>query len=171
MLFDSNEHGRKRSLLSSHRVLSAYKRNPNLRDALVSSKLKGLPTRRTRNVEAPFKRLHSITAYRRAYRTASRASPQSSNCVYLLRCRVCGHRYVGETGRRVIIRWREHRRNADLGHTNTPLLRHCRLHGFHRLVLSVLEHNPTWNAAARRRRERLWITRLRSLAPLGLNER
>ncbi|MEQ2274090.1 hypothetical protein XENORESO_013733, partial [Xenotaenia resolanae] len=54
---------------------------------------------------------------------------------------------------------------------HVPLVQHFIAHGWEALTATVLQSNPTWSAAQRRRAERIWISRLETTIPGGLNER
>ncbi|OCT81171.1 hypothetical protein XELAEV_18027984mg [Xenopus laevis] len=92
-------------------------------------------------------------------------TPQNSTypCLGLFTC-PCGKAYVGKTKRQVKTRIGEHKRsidNCDLDKMKyvTPISRHFKTHGHNSKQLRWLMLQ-----------EVLWIERLNTLAPMGLNE-
>ena len=78
--------------------------------------------------------------------------------------------YVGETGNTLLTRFTQHRYNVRRNKaTHLPLVNHFVLHGWPDLTSTVFEANPNWSVAQRRRAEAIWIARLGSLQPVGLN--
>ena len=110
----------------------------------------------------------------------------SSNIIYLISCAVCGVQYVGETGRAAGVRWAEHLAkirkgdrsqiiyshfDSDDAHRSVPLERRLRfqiIEKVHTDDLPSLE--PGIIRKRRTDRELFWISALRTVAPLGLND-
>ena len=104
------------------------------------------------------------------------------NLVYLIECRECGKQYVGQTTRPLRERILEHMR--DIFHQrHTSLAIHINAHGgvyddiYASVYVSVLEivqqfpendYDLAWDL---RCREFLWISKLDTLQPNGLNIR
>ena len=96
----------------------------------------------------------------------------SKNCVYIIICKQCGLQYVGETGNALCTRFTQHRYNIlRRKDTHTHLVKHFIQHGWTAVQASVLESNPHWNLAQRQRAERVWISKLATRYPKGLNEK
>ena len=162
------------SLLQNYKIITAYKRNKNLRDFLVHAEVKPLKKPKVKGHMGFFKQLHWVQNKfnKTIFKSDRSGHPKSKNCVYLITCKVCNMYYVGETGNSLLTRFTQHRYNI-LKHkeTHVPLVQHFVHHGWDAVSALVLECNPTWSAAQRRRAERLWIHRLDTLIPRGLNER
>ncbi len=92
----------------------------------------------------------------------------SSNVIYLITCTACKIRYVGQTSRPLRFRIEEHLRNISSGRP-TPVASHfsscCSLSDF---SFTALEHCP--NKDKRLKKENLWMKRLHTITPEGLNE-
>lgn len=154
--------------LPEHRLVSAFKKNPNLQDLLVRARLPSLKL-------AP-KRLIGPVAVTN-HRTKVRFFVQrglnlsSSNCVCLILCKRCHKQYVGETGNSLRTRLHAHRHNIKRGRkTDTALVQHFQSHGLPHLRMVGLESHAGWTRGQRRAAERSWITKLGCWLPHGLNE-
>lgn len=162
------------NLLANHRIIAAFRKNRNLQSYLVKAKLPALLTSAPRGHGEFFKHQtwlqnkHNKTIFK----VQLRGSPHTRNCVYLITCTACGMQYVGETGNTILMRFTQHRYNIlRKKETHTPLVGHFLLHGWDAVQVSVLEANPRWSVAQRRRAERLWMAKLATLHPRGLNEK
>lgn len=148
-------------------MVSAYRRHPNLQDILVRADLG--PVFRD-------PRPNGVRRWARNPTTGTRfpiphgITLKHANCVYLIQCRRCQRQYVGETGKTLLTRLTQHRYNISTGRkADTHLVQHFREHGVASLWLRGLEHDPTWTAPQRRRKEAQWIVRLGFIYPGGLN--
>ena len=99
------------------------------------------------------------------------------NAVYLITCKNCGSQYVGETKRRVILRWKEHHRDIK-NKKDTPVCSHFNTpqHVFEEAtkeIIDVIRGNPADARieSLRLKRETYWIITLQTLSPLGINGR
>lgn len=161
-------------LLRDFRVIAAFRKNNNLQDILVKAKLPPLGAPRPSGHGSFFRtRFWARNRHNNnVFPTQKGVSAKSSNCVYLIWCESCGSQYVGETGNTMLTRFTQHRHNiCTAGGPCTPLVNHFLQHGWHNLVATVLQTNPRWSVAQRRRAERDWISKLDTLQPFGLNER
>lgn len=96
----------------------------------------------------------------------------SKNCVYLVTCKRCGIQYVGETGNTLLIRFTQHRYNITRKkNTHTHLVKHFLLHGWDSVTATVIQINSRWATQQRWRAERMWIAKLNTVYPHGLNEK
>ena len=91
----------------------------------------------------------------------------SVNIIYLIRCKQCSKSYVGQTSRSLRRRMEQHL--ADItARRPTPLAEHfngsCTASDF---SFTALEHCP--NLEKRLKKENVWMGRLQSLKPDGLN--
>ena len=162
------------NLLRDFRIIAAFRKNKNLQDILVKAKLPPLGAPKPSGHGSFFRTLVCVRNKQNnnVFPVQKGVSAKSSNCVYLIWCKSCGAQYVGETGNTILTRFTQHRYNiCKVGRPRTPLVNHFLLHGWHNLVATVLEMNPRWSVAQRRRAERLWIIKLGTLQPFGLNER
>lgn len=153
------------------RVLSAYRRNPNLRDLFVRARLSPLTGVRPHKLDAQFVRLKFITnavdgtvvPIRQAF------SPMSRNCIYVLLCTKCAMKYVGQTKNTLSTRMMQHRYTFKHDTKDTPLVRHFRDHGPDAVKMAGLQRDVDWTDETRRKLERRWIHLLGTIPPAGLN--
>lgn len=155
---------------SSHRVISSFKKNPNLGDLLTRAKL---PPLRTKN--PPRQHLGPPTAPNTTNGTRFLIQPDLNlgaiNCVYLIWCKCCQKQYVGETGNSLRTRLHAHRYNVRNGcKLNTHLVQHFLEHGHQNLMARAIESRAGWTPQHRRRAEAIWIKKLNTRHPHGLNE-
>ena len=76
----------------------------------------------------------------------------TSSNVYLIRCRACGKVYIGETGRRLGDRFREHLRSTRLNDTDLPVGRHFASSGHSVKDMSVSVIRSGFQSTLERRR-------------------
>lgn len=158
-------------LLSDYEVISAYKKNKNLKDLLVRARLKSLVERSHGHMETfcSLKYVKSSTN-KRIFKLTQGFSPLTNNVVYLVFCTRCGMKYVGETKNTIRMRMWQHKYNIlHKKQTQTPLVRHFISHGFQALRIAGIQSNVTWTHRERKVRERRWIYWLDTKEPLGLN--
>ena len=103
-----------------------------------------------------------------AYPIVHRLSCSDASVIYLIVCKRCNARYVGETGRRLRTRVSEHVHRI-LNNERTSVAEHfnsapCSLSDF---SFTILERAT--NATRRKKKEERWMRRLNTLAPNGLN--
>lgn len=156
------------NLLPSYRLISAFKKNPNLQDLLVRARLPPLRTK----IKLP-KSPQAITNHgnRVKFFVQKGLNLSSLNCVYLIFCKQCQAQYVGETRNPLRTRLYAHRHNILRGRkTDTTLVQHFQRHGLHNLRMMGLESRAGWSTGQRRAAERKWIKRLGCIIPHGLNE-
>lgn len=86
-------------IFGNHKVISAYRRNKNLRDYLVRARLSPAQPKKTRNSSIPFVKLAHVKnrTTNRKYKLSHNFSPRTSNCVYMIFCTRCNIQYIGET--------------------------------------------------------------------------
>ena len=160
--------------LKDHKLIAAFRKNPNLGDILVKARLKPLTIPRTR-VQAEYFRHYTFVQNQHSkevFRTQNNTGVHVRNCIYLIKCAQCHIQYVGETGNTLLTRFTQHRHNiTKQKNMHIPLVRHFVDHNWTKLRATILESNPIWSVKQRRKIERGWITKLGTLWPGGLNER
>ena len=155
--------------------IASYRKNPNLKNLLVRSKLPSLeaapkPTNDKRFFTRPF--VNGKEGDTRLLPPPYTTSMDTTNCVYLIRCRHCGKGYVGETMGSLRTRIAQHLHNiGTYRKTDTPLVTHFLDHGADHLKATVLEHDLFWSTAQRKRKEMVWIRFLGTQEPMGFNRR
>lgn len=165
----------KQGLLKSYHIISAYRRNRNLKDYLVRAKLPQIQRITKPNIlSGNFVRLQFI--YNRKKKTVFKISqsfsPHSTNCVYVIFCGRCGKQYIGETGNSISTRMMQHRYNVkNRKHIDTPFVKHFIAHGWSAVRVSGIQGNSLWTVKERKQAERRWIRLLDSKEPLGLNKK
>ena len=98
----------------------------------------------------------------------------SKNVIYLLSCKVCGIQYVGQTRDRFRLRWNNYKseaRRMQLGGQVQQKELHSHFlmedHDFEEdCSISIIDKTDPQNPT---KREQYWITRLKTLSPIGLN--
>lgn len=154
--------------LEGTRVLSAYCRNRNLRDYLVRAKLQDPHSKPPKPLPRRIVRNHTTG---RVFSLPIKLPLSTPNCVYVVKCLKCHKLYVGETLNSVSHRRSTHLYNIRRGLVDTTLTQHFRKHGIRHFRIYTLAHHPNWSLARRRWHEWLWIRRLDSWEPVGLNTR
>jgi hypothetical protein len=108
--------------------LTAFRRQSNLRDILIKAKVPPAPTRYPRrNIKGMTKCGNSCTACpyimtennvkvneTENWKIESKVTCSTFNCVYMLHCKKCGKRYIGETGRILRTRLSDHREYINI---------------------------------------------------------
>ena len=168
-------------VLRHARTLAAHRRNPNLTDILVKARLPSLrPIRKSEGrgtliAEQFFQKPKAVrnskdgTIY---ILEKQGITPRTKNVVYLIYCSRCGKKYVGETGNSLSVRFTQHRYNVrNKRDMEKPVVSHFVNHGVEAMKVAGLQRSDTWSAADRRKIERLWIYRLTTKEPWGLNRR
>lgn len=166
-------HTRDKDVLQDFRIIPAFRRNRNLQDFLVKAKIRPLYIPQVRNPVDYFKQRTWLQSHstKEVFHIMVRGHVKCKNCVYLIMCQTCGLQYVGETGNSIATRMAQHKYNiTNRKKVQTPLVAHFTVHGWKSLSTSILQCNPRWSAPLRRRAERLWINKLDTLHPKGLNE-
>ena len=153
-------------------IISAYKRNKNLKDLLIRTTF-------TRHLKPPtpkeniyFRPHHFITnIHSHLSAPNSPLNLDTPNLVYAITCTLCHLIYIGETKHTLRIRLRQHLRNIRNNKLHTHLVIHFQTHNTSHLQTCGLEGNPGWSTAQRKRAERLWILKLNTIFPTGFNEK
>ena len=161
--------------------LVSFKRDRNLRNSLVRSSLPPNLEPGTFNCSrkvcntCPF--INSKTHIRGpngSYQVNDHFDCTTSNIIYCITCTLCNKLYIGESGRKLGDRFREHlldvkNKGSDL---SKPVARHFNLPGHsheHMEICGIYLH--LGNNETRKRKEQRLIFKLGTLAPNGINER
>ena len=159
--------------LQKHTIISAFRRNRNLKDLLVKSRLPSLNSHKPQTTHAAFqlKRWVSNHSTRFVYRIKQIITPQTPNCIYLISCVKCRLQYVGQTKNTIMTRLYQHMYNiTNHKETQTYIVSHFIKHGLSSLRIAGIQHNPHWSLAIRLTEEKQWIDKLSTIHPRGLNE-
>lgn len=161
------------TLLPNFKVLSAYRKNANLKDLLVVAKLPPLQTKKAQNCTRQFLKLNFIkNSQGTIFKITQSFSMASCNCVYVLFCTKCQGKYVGETKNSLSTRLTQHKYNIkNKKETDTLVVKHFLLHGWESLKMAGLQRSDIWTDWERRKTERRWIFLLGTREPEGLNMR
>ena len=160
------------NVLPVSRVISAYRRNANLRDLLVKAKLPSLQFQKPQKYLDQFSRLRFITNSKEktVLKISQGFTTKSSNCVYVLFCVKCDLKYVGETKNSLFTRLIQHRYNIrHKKEMDTLVVKHFVLHGLDSLRMAGLQRSVCWTDWERKKMERRWIYFLGTKEPHGLN--
>ena len=162
-------------VIPNSKVISAYRRNKNLKDVLVRAKLPSLQTQQRRQLlDADFCNLQFIrnSKEKTIIKISQGFSPRSANCIYLIFCAKCGIKYVGETKNSLSTRMYQHRYNIrHRREVETPLVKHFLIHGLNSVRMAGLQKHINWTDFERKKFERHWIYLLGTREPFGLNMR
>jgi len=162
--------------------LVAFKRDSNIRDHLVRSRVRtsnadpsppgnlqcNKPKCKTCSFIDPTTTFHGPSG---RFTVKGSFNCQSSNVVYIITCSLCARLYVGETYRTLAERFSEHLRSMKL-HYNNPIGEHFNSPGHnytHSRVAAVWQN--TSDKTQRQYMEGHIISRLGTLMPAGLNTR
>lgn len=162
------------TFLPDYRLIAAYRRNKNLQDILVRSKLKPPNPPKTRRLDDFYRHYKTVQnqTTKEVFRTQTGVNATTKNCIYLIRCHQCSIQYVGESGNSLLTRFTQHRYNITRQkNLNNPLVKHFVEHTWSNLRATILEADPNWTVRLRRKTERTWIKKLGTHIPRGLNEK
>ncbi|KAL2076952.1 hypothetical protein ACEWY4_027451 [Coilia grayii] len=163
----------KTNTLQQHKIIAAYRRNKNLKDLLVKSKLPQLTSKPKEERNKAYRSRTWVTNYstKQIYKIQQILTPRTTNCIYLITCIKCTKQYVGQTKNSMITRLYQHQYNIrNHKETNTHIVRHFLEHGLTSLRISGLQSNQFWSLTHRLRVEKHWIHKLDTKHPKGLNE-
>ena len=108
----------------------------------------------------------------RKYRTQTRISCKSSNLIYLIQCQLCNMQYVGQTRNKILTRLNQHYSTIRTAQ-ETPVSRHFRSHQCkepYPVRIHILSLIKADNAQELRNKwERIWMARLNTYVPYGMN--
>ena len=160
------------AVFQDSKVISAFRRNANLRDLLVRAKMPSLQFEKPPRYLEQFSRLRFITNSKEntVLKISQGFTTRSSNCVYVLFCVKCDQKYVGETKNALFTRLIQHRYNIrHKKEMDTLVVKHFVLHGLESLRMAGLQRSVCWTDWERKKMERRWIYFLGTREPHGLN--
>ena len=161
--------------------LLSFKRDKNVGNFLVRSALK------TNEQPGTFKCARSrcktclfivntskISGPKRSVKITDRFTCSSANVIYCITCTLCNKLYIGETGRRLGDRFREHLRDVEKNDKDAskPVARHFNLPNHskkHMAICGLSLHLGT--TESRKNLEQKFIFQIGTLNPHGINER
>ena len=162
------------------RILCAYRRNNNLRDILVKSSLQTTGPTDGESGTFPCGRPRCVTCAHTNHsqtldtpggqlRFEDKFTCRTSNLIYVLSCCKCSKLYIGETGRRLGDRFREHIRSVG-ANTDLPVGKHFSSpgHSVGDMLVSVICAGFR-TTMVRRSMEATLIFRHKTLQPNGMN--
>jgi len=176
--------------LCDKKIIFGYRRNKNLRDLLVTSKLSNpttphLPYSVNSNKCTYSKcrycpkldisgTIHSTTRDTN-FHTMTNVTCKSNNLIYCITCKICKKQYVGQTKRTLMERFQNHFYNVKKGihqiGRHFTSINHNGIEDIQIHILSFIRQNSesTTSIPARNKVEMAWIYRLNTVAPLALN--
>ncbi|GAA6073383.1 uncharacterized protein LOC105358296 isoform X1 [Tachysurus ichikawai] len=157
-----------------HRVIAAFRKNKSLQDYLIRAKLRPLQETKPRHQGHYLKQTKYVQNKftKEVFNTYQSGTVHSKNCVYLITCKQCGAQYVGETGNTILVRMTQHKHNIQKRkETNTYLVQHFLEHGWESFRVMILQASSHWSVLQRKRAEKIWIQKLGTMHPQGLNEK
>ena len=159
--------------LQPYRIITAYRKNKNLRDMLVRAALPSsntTPTNiyNTHITQVKFIRNPHSNTQAPIHHTVHHTQ---GNVVYGIACTQCHKLYIGETKYTLTHRLKQHLYTIRKCTLRTPLVQHFQQHSLSHLTITALETCAAWSTAQRRSQERKWIRLLKTRVPNGLNVR
>ena len=130
---------------------------------------------RSRCKTCPFvQNADKISGRKRSVKITDRFTCTSANVIYCITCTLCKKLYIGETGRRLGDRFREHLRDVekDDKDASKPVARHFNLPNHskeHMSICGLSLHQGTTDS--RKNLEQRFIFQIGTLNPHGINER
>ena len=161
--------------------LISFKRDKNVGNFLVRSAFKTIEKpgtfkcARSRCKTCPFvQNADKISGPKRSVKISDRFTCTSANVIYCITCTLCKKLYIGETGRRLGDRFREHLRDVekDDKDASKPVARHSNLPNHskeHMSICGLSLHQGTTDS--RKNLEQRFIFQIGTVNPHGINER
>ena len=123
------QNNNKTSRIFSLPPLISFKRNKNISDFLVRSTLKSDESPGTQKMQiCPFiYNTDKVTGPKRSIKITDRFTCTSANVIYCIKCTLCKKIYIGETGRRLGDRFREHLCDVERNDKDKPVARYFKI--------------------------------------------
>ena len=172
--------------LSKRDFMITYRKPPSLKDMLVKARLTQPKQKTNKACKRPntckyckkmsqsgkIKNSHN----NKIYNTITKGTCQSNNLIYWIECNWCQIKYVGQTKNRIIDRFQGHLFDIK-NNLNTTVARHFASHNDRidpNMTIYILEYirlpkDLPRSSSPRDNRELVWIHRLNTLIPNGLN--
>ena len=161
----------------------AYRQPPNLKRQLCHTKLPSInrdkrilpgtkkcgnrPCKMCYYVEVKNEIKSHVT--RSVYKNTNSFNCQTTGVIYLISCTKCGKQYVGQTGRRCVDRFSNHsyyvKKNMEATGTHFNSVGHDHSNMRIQIIEKVFPNTEPF----RLERERMWIHKLQTKTPKGLN--
>ena len=131
---------------------------------------------RARCKTCPFIRnVEKISGPKRSIKITDHFPCTSANVIYCITCTLCKKLYIGETGRRLGDRFREHLRDVEKDDQNAskPVARHFNLpnHSNQHMVVCGLSLHQGSTESRKTLEQKFFIFQIGTLNPNGINER
>ena len=162
-------------------LLISYKRDKNVSNFLVKNTLKSdhqpgtFKCARVRCRTCPFtSNANKISGPKRTVAITDHLSCISTNLIYCITCTLCKKIYIGETGRRLGDRFREHLRDIEINDKDAskPVARHFNLPNHSQKYIAVCGLSlHLGNTESRKNIEQKFILQIGALSPCGISER
>ena len=159
--------------LQKHKQIAAYRRNTNLADILVNSKLRPMAPQTRKLICKYFDQKKWVfnRSTKQVFQVSQQLTPITHNCIYLIYCAKCSKQYVGQTKNALRTRVYQHTHNIkNKIEKRRHVVQHFLTHGLEAFRVTGLQSDPFWSLCDRLKFERLWIMRLDTKFPRGLNE-
>ena len=118
--------------------------------------------------------VEKLSGPKRSIKITDHFTCSSANVIYCITCTLCKKLYIGETGRRLGDRFREHLRDVEKDDKNAskPVARHFNLpnHSMQHMTVCGLSLHQG-NTESRKTLEQKFIFQIGTLNPDGINER
>ena len=156
--------------LGDFRLITALRRNKNLQDVLVHAKLR-TDTRGPGETDPSPLSLPFLFNPRTGlgFPLPQKFTRYTCNVIYTLICNQCKSLYVGETSGALVIRIKQHTYHMHKHDLSTVLYDHFQGSTCKDFSFAGVESNASWTQGQRRRNERIWINKLKTYSPWGLN--
>ena len=177
------------------KIIYGKRRPHNLRDHLVTAKVKPVTSNLSVNQNTPHIlnnctstscrycplldssgtiKSHSTAT---AYTSRKKVSCKCTNLIYCITCIQCGKQYVGQTKCRLMDRFQAHMRNVTVNKVDDTIGRHFNVPGHHKIadmkihILDFIHAHPESRKGTYLRNtiEINWMHRLNTIEPRGLN--
>ncbi|MEQ2173462.1 hypothetical protein GOODEAATRI_032373 [Goodea atripinnis] len=162
--------------LAALKVISAFRRNKNLQDMLVHAKVgnslphsphlavqHGQNFRHQKWLQNPVS--HTV------YSVPQQGSPWTTNCVFLISCKVCTFHFVGETANTLCGRLLLFQQNVRRNTPRRPyrvVESHFITHSWEAAQVMLLQHDHSWTRSQRTKAATIWGARLGTALPTAL---
>lgn len=164
---------------NKNKIIIACKRAANLRDIMTCS---SFPKTKSNNSSRPCMRFScnecenivttdkiTSTWTHKTYKIIGNNNCQTRNVIYAITCPLCSYQYIGETGRMLRERLRDHKYNIRYRRRDLPVSGHFIDHDLQErdLLCTIIDNSPS-DKNVRLRLEEAWIRVLDTMTPHGI---